>query len=68
MRDALEASQTRYQEMIEQVSDGVAVVQTDRIVFVNDALCAIFTEPAERLHQQSPGLLLNVTKLSMLVL
>jgi PAS domain S-box-containing protein len=48
----------QYRLLAERAADGMAVVQEEKVVFVNEALCRIFRDTADHLLQKPPRALL----------
>ena len=60
--EALRRSERQYRELIRSVDTGIAIVQEGTLVFVNDALGAMFGETVEYLLQRAPESLLDTTE------
>jgi PAS domain S-box-containing protein len=51
---ALRASEQQYRHLAESVADGIAVLQKEKLIFVNDALCSILDFTVDQLLQIEP--------------
>jgi len=53
--NALRRRERQYRLLAQNVADGIGIIQDDRLVFVNEALCAIVGYANETLIGMSPG-------------
>ena len=51
---ALQASEQQYRLLVENVDDGIGIIQGERLMFVNDALMALLGSPKEQLIGTKP--------------
>lgn len=56
---SLQRSARQYRQLVETIQDGVVIVHDDRIVFVNEALCAMLQQSFEQVRRLPFGQLIG---------